>query len=92
MSFNDFVHEHNLKKQSNNVKIHQIFLSLGLSDVGFYLRGGLFISDIGIVNLHPFQGTHWILYIHKCYFDSYDFVPPQKLSKFAINGNGFCLY
>ena len=33
------------------MKIYQVFSSLGLSDVGIYLRDGPFESDIGIVNL-----------------------------------------
>ena len=33
--------------------------SLGLNDVGIYLRHGLFDSDIGIVSLHPPNGIHW---------------------------------
>ena len=93
MSFNDFVHEHNLKnKATGNKKIQQILSSLGLSDLEIYSRNGPFNSDIGIVNLHPFRGTHWILYIHDCYVDSYGCAPPQKLFKFFIKRNGYCLY
>ena len=63
-----------------------------LNNVGIYLRDGLFLSDIGIVNLHPFKGTHWVCYINENYFDSYGCVPPQKLSKFIIKRNEHCLY
>ena len=63
-----------------------------MNDVGIYLRGGPFKSDIGIVNLHPTKGTHWVCYINENYFDSYGVVCPKKLSKFIIKQNGYCLY
>ena len=56
-----------------------------------YLGDGPFSSDIGIVNLHPTKGSHWVVYINENYFDSYGCVPPKKLSKFIIKRNGFCL-
>ena len=65
---------------------------MGLNDAGIYLRDGVFKSDIGIVNLHPSRGTHWVCYINENYFDSYGCVPPKKLSKFTIKRNGHCLY
>ena len=93
MSFNDFVLKHNLKnKATSNIKIQQILSCLGLSDVGIYLRDGPFSSNIGIVNLHPSKGTHWVCYINEKYFDSYGCVPPKKLTKIIINRNGYCLY
>ena len=93
MTFNDFVKKFDLKnKATSNIKIQQVLSSLGLSDVGIYLRDGLFLSDIGIVNMHPSRGTHWILYVDENYFDSYGCAPPKKLSKFIIKRNGHCLY
>ena len=93
MSFNDFVYKHKLKnKATSNVKIQQILSSLGLKIVGIYLRDGPFSSDIGVVNLHPSKGTHWICFINENYFDSYGCSPPQKISKFIIKRNGHCLY
>ena len=62
-----------------------------MNDTGIFFRDGPFNSDIGIVNLHPFRGTHWILWIHECYFDSYGCALPQKPSKF-IKRDGYCLY
>ena len=62
------------------------------SIVGIYLRDGSFSTDIGIVNLHPSRGTHWVCYINENYFDSYGCSPPKKLSKFIIKQNGYCLY
>ena len=60
--------------------------------MGICLRDGPFESDIGIVNLHPSKGTHWICYVNENYFDSYGCAPPKKLSKSIIKQNGYCLY
>ena len=93
LAFKDFVLKHNLQnKATSNLKIQQILSCLGLSDVGIYLRDGLFSTDVGIVNLHPSKGTHWVCYINESYFDSYSCVCPKKLSKFIIKRNGYCLY
>ena len=93
MTFNDFIKKYKLKnKATPNIKIHQVLSSLSLDDVGIYLRDGPFESDIGIVNLHPSKGTHWICYINENYFDSYGCAPPNKLPKFIIKRNGHCLY
>ena len=93
MTFNEFVKKHNLKnKATSNIKIQQVLSSLSLNDVGIYSRDGPFKSDIGVVNLHPSKGSHWICYINENYFDSYGCVPPKKISKFIIKRNGFCLY
>ena len=93
MSFNEFIKKHNLRnKATSNIKIQQILSCLGLSDVGIYLRDGLFSTDVGIVNLHPSKCTHWVCYINENYFDSYGCVCPKKLSKFIIKRNGYCLY
>ena len=94
ITFNDFVPKHNLKnKATSNIKMHEVLKKMGLdSKVGIYLRDGVFESDIGIVNLHPSKGTHWVGYIDENYFDSYGCAPPKKLSKFIIKRNGYCLY
>ena len=93
MTFNDFIKKYKLKNEAtSNIKIQQVFSSLSLIDVGIYLRDGPFESDIGIVNLHPSPGTHWVCYINENYFDSYGCTPPKKLSKFIIKRNGYCLY
>ena len=93
ITFNDFVYKRNLKnKATSNIKIQQVLSSLSLKDVGVYLRDGPFSSDIGIVNLHPSKGTHWVCYINENYFDSYGCVSPKKLSKFIIKRNGYCLF
>ena len=92
MTFNDFIKKHNLKnKATSNIKIKQILNSIGLKNVGIYLRDDPFKSDIGIVNLHSSKGSHWVCYINENYFDSYGCVCPKKLSKF-IKRNRYCLY
>ena len=93
LTFNDFVHKHNLRnKATSNIKIQQVLSSLSLNDVGIYLRDGPFEFNIGIVNLHPSKGTQWVCYVNENYFDSYGCVCPKKLSKFIIKRNGYCLY
>ena len=93
MMFNDFIKKYKLKnKATSNIKIQQVLNSIGLNNVGIYLRDGSFSSDIGIVNLHQSRGTHWVCYINENYFDSYGCVPHKKLSNFIIKRNGYCLY
>ena len=91
--FNEFVKKFDLKnKATSNIKIQKVLTSIGLDNVGIYLRDGPFSSNIAIVNLHPSKGTHWFCYINENYFDSYGCVCPTKLSKFFIKRNGYCLY
>ena len=93
LTFSEFIKKHHLQnKSTSNIKIQQVLSSLGLNDVGIFLRDGVFKSDIGIVNLHPSKGTHWVCYINENCFDSYGCAPPKKLSKFIIKRNGYCLY
>ena len=65
---------------------------MSLNVVGIYLRDEPFLGDIGVVNLHPSKGTHWVFYINENYFDSYGCVCPKKLSEYTIKRNGRCLY
>ena len=54
MLFNDFIRKNKLKnKEPSNIKTHQVIGSIGLDNVGIYLRDEPFSSDIGIVYLHP---------------------------------------
>ena len=94
MTFNDFVHKHNLKNKATSIlKLHEVMKKIGLdANVGIYLRDGPFSSHIGIENLHPSKGTHWVCYINENYFDSYGFSSPNKLSDFPRKRNGYCLY
>ena len=92
VTFNDFIKKYKLRNEAtSNIKIQQVLLSLSLNGAGIYLRDGPFKSDIGIVNLHPFRGTHWVCYINENYFDSFGIVCPKKLSKIIIKRNGFCV-
>ena len=93
LTLNDFVLKHKLKNKATiNIKIQQTLSCSGLSDVGIYLGNGPFSTNVGIVNIHPSKGTHWVCYINENYFDSYGCVCPKKLSKFIIKRNGYCLY
>ena len=93
MRFKDFVKRFDLKnKATSNMKIQKVLTSIGLDNVNIYLRDGPFSSDIGIVNLHPSKGSHWVCYKNENYFDSYGVVCPKKLSKFIIKRNRYCLY
>ena len=87
MTFNDFVHKHNLKnKATSNIKTYEVLKKTGLdSKVGTYLRDGDFLKSYDIVNLHPSRGTHWLLYIKDCYFDSYGCSPPKELLNYVKN-------
>ena len=61
VSFNDFVHKKELKNRAtSNIKILQVLSSLSLDDVGIFSKDGPFKSDIGILNLHPSKGSHWV--------------------------------
>ena len=92
MTFNDFLRKHKLKNTATSiVEINRVFLSLGLTEVGIYLRDRPFNTDIGMLNLQPSEGTHWVCYINAIYFDSFGCVCPKKLSKFVIKQNGYCL-
>ena len=43
LSFNDFIKKHNLKNRAtSNIKIQQVLCSIGLDDVGIYLRDAPF--------------------------------------------------
>ena len=65
---------------------------MSLKDVGIYSRDGPFKTDMGIENLHPFQGTHWVIYVHENFFDSYGCSPPQKVPGLIVKRNGLCIF
>ena len=66
LSFNHFVHSYKLKnKATSNVEIDRVLFSIGLDNVGIYLRDGSFSTDNGILNLHPSKGTQWVVYINE---------------------------
>ena len=91
MSSNDFIYVYGLKiKATSKIKIQRVVSVLALSDVGIYLGGGPFKTDIGIVHLHPVQSSHWVLCNHECYFDSYCITTPTNLSQIIIERNSNC--
>ena len=66
MFFNEFVHKYELKnKTTSNIKLYQVLSALSLNDVGIFSRDEPFVSDIGIVYLHPSEGTQWKAYINE---------------------------
>ena len=79
-------------KATSKLKYQSILSSLPLNDIGIYSRVGPLKIDIGIVNLHPFQGILWVLYTYECYFDSYGITSPNKLSELFKKRNSNCLY
>ena len=80
-------------KATSNIKVYEVLKNIGLhTKVEIYLRDGSFSTDIGIVNLHPSKGTHWVCFTKEDYFDSYGCSPPKKLCKYIIKLNGYCLY
>ena len=85
-SINDFVRKYNMKnKATSNIKKIQILSSSSLSDVGIYLRYGPFTIDVGTVDSHPTNGTHWVEYNNEYYFDSYGCSLPNKISIYIVN-------
>ena len=50
------------------------------------MRDDKFTTTSGIVNLHPFKGTHWVMFVNEFYFDSYGCPPPLNIMSFFNNG------
>ena len=73
------------------MEIDRVLFFIGFDNVGINPRNGPFSTVIGIVNLHPSEGTHWFCYINGNFHDSYGCSPPQELSKFFIKRNGYWL-
>ena len=87
LTFKEFIKEFNLKnKATSNIKIKKVLDKLGLKfpliECGIYMRDDNFTTSVGIVNLHPYKGTHWVLYINRFYFDSYGILPPLSIQKY----------
>ena len=79
LTFKEFIKEFNLKnKATSNIKIQNILNKLNVK-CHIYMRDDNFTTTVGIVNLHPYKGTHWVLYINKFYFDSYGIIPPLSI-------------
>ena len=91
MLLNDFNYEFGLKIETTPKKSLSCPFIFIFEGCRIYLRNGPFVCDIGILNLHPFEGTLWVIYINENFFDSYACAPPQTLFKFILKRNGYCL-
>ena len=86
LSFKEFVKKYGLKNEAtSNVEIKEI-LKLMNTSCGIYMRDDKFITTSGIVNLHPTEGTHWVMFTNQNYFDSYGCPPPLNITKQINNG------
>ena len=82
-----------MKKKATLKKETQLILSsLHFNGTGIYFGDEAFKTDAGVVNLHPFQGTQSVLYMHECFFDSNGIKPPIKPSDFFGKRNGHSLF
>ena len=78
LSFKEFVDEYGLKDEaSSSVKIKEI-LDENNFPAGIYMRNDAFTTNIGIVNLNSFKGTHWLMFVDDIYFGSYCCPPPMN--------------
>ena len=86
LSFKEFGNKYGLKNEAtSNVEIKEI-LKLMNTSCGIYMRDDEFMTTIGIVNLHPTKGTHWVMFVNDFYFDSYGCPPPLNITKQINNG------
>ena len=86
LSFKEFVNKYGFKNEAtSNVEIKEI-LKLMNTSCGIYMRDDKFITTSGIVNLHPTEGTHWVMFTNQNYFDSYGCPPPLNITKQINNG------
>ena len=93
-SFSEFLLKYNLKNEAtSNIKIQEVLKKLNLSNtVGIFLRDDDFNTDIGIVNLHPYRGSHWVCYIGRFYFDSFGCPPPENIKNYIKSKYKSCIY
>ena len=64
LSFTDIVKKFRLKNQASSImKIEEVLNQKGVS-TKIYIRDSEVQAKVGIVNLHPFNGTHSMAYIH----------------------------
>ena len=102
LKFKEFIREFNLKnKATSNIEIQNILNKFWQSPhelrelkikSGIYMRDDKFTTPIGIVNLHPTKGTHWVLYINQFYFDSYGIIPPLSIQKYIKKNRKNLIY
>ena len=79
LSFKEFIKKYTLRNApTSNIKLNNILKQLNL-DCKIYMRDTPIKSNCGIINLHPFRGTHWVCFFNNFYFDSYGCPPPQNI-------------
>ena len=104
-SFKDILKKHNLKNEvPTNKKILEVlkkicnhnrvgvFAEQNHNEVRIFMRDSNLSGDIGIVNLHPTKGTHWVLFINNYYFDSYGCPSPKNILKYIKFKYDKCIY
>ena len=75
MSFKEFIDLYGLKDQAtSNIKTKEVLDKLTIPS-GIYMRYDKFTTPLGIVNLHPTEGTHWFMFSDKFYFGSNGCLP-----------------
>ena len=50
------------------------------------MRDDKFTTTVGIVNLHPTKGTHWVMFVNESYFDFFGCPPPLNIMKHNNRG------
>ena len=90
LTFEEFVKKYRIKNETtSNVKRKDILdiLNRHIHDsCKVYMRDDNFSTDVGIVNLHPSVGTHWVMFINKYYFDSYGCPSPKNILNYLDIG------
>ena len=62
LSFKEFVEKYGLKNEAtSNVKIKETLNKIKIP-CWIYMRDDKFTTDSGIVNLHPSEGAHWVMF------------------------------
>ena len=94
MTFNDFVHKNSLKnKATSNIKTYEVLKKIGLDPkMGIFLRDGTFLTNYGIVNLHPSKESHLVCFNKVCYFDPYACPPLENFPNFTKSKHGKCIF
>ena len=92
LSFNQFIKLFKLRNEAtSNIKLNNILKQLNL-DCPITMRDDPIFSHSGIINLHPFRGTHWVCFFNEYYFDSYACPPPQNILNYIKSKFGKCIY
>ena len=81
ITFSEFLSNSILIKQAtSNMKLLQVPKKIALHNrKGIYMRDDVFSTSSVRIKLHPSEGTHWVRYIGKNYFDSYGCAPPKNI-------------